>query len=92
VLTRALRRTARRVFLGQRLYAGNRETLRGALLDLEAPLWLVVRTHGRRRRQLPDLFRRGEYGLAAVIQLRTPAATERFLAEAAFRMALVSGR
>jgi hypothetical protein len=41
-----------------------------------------VRTHGRRRREFPELFRRPEYGQAAVVPLPTPAAAEAFLAEA----------
>ena len=82
VLSRALRRTVRRVVTGEPLYGENRETLRSMLLDLEAPLWLVVRTHGRRRREFPELFGRPEYRHAAVIRLRAPAATEAFLAQA----------
>jgi len=82
VFSRALRRTVRRVVIGERLYGGNRETIGNALFDLEAPLWLVVRTHGKRRRDFPELFRRQEYGHATVVQLRAPAAAETFLAEA----------
>jgi adenylate kinase family enzyme len=82
VLARALRRTVRRVVLGESLYAGNRETLAETLFDVEAPLWLVVRTHGRRRRAFPELFNRPEYRHASVIQLQTPTAAEKFLAGA----------
>jgi adenylate kinase family enzyme len=80
VFARAVRRTVWRIGRGERLYGGNRETVTGALFDLEAPLWLVVRTHGRRRRNFPDLFGRPEYGHASVIRLRTPAMGEAFLA------------
>lgn len=82
VFSRALRRTVRRVVISERLYGGNRETIGNALFDEEAPLWLVLRTHGKRRREFPGLFRRPEYGHATVIQLHTPAAAETFLAEA----------
>lgn len=88
VFFRALRRTAHRVVAGECLYGGNRETIRGALFDREAPLWLVVRTHGRRRREFPELFRRPEYGHAGIIRLETPAAAETFLAEATTLAAL----
>jgi hypothetical protein len=81
VFSRALRRTMRRVVMGERLYGGNRETIGNALLDAEAPLWLVVRTHGKRRREFPELFGRPEYRHARVIQIRAPAAAETFLAE-----------
>jgi hypothetical protein len=81
VFSRAVRRTMRRIVNGQRLYGGNRETIGSALFDVEAPLWLVVLTHGKRRRAFPELFRRAEYRHATVIQFRAPAAAELFLAE-----------
>jgi adenylate kinase family enzyme len=80
VFARALRRTARRIITRERLYAGNRETIRNALFDMDGIPWWVVRTHGQRRRQFPELFRRPEYAHASVIQLRTPAEAEAFLA------------
>jgi adenylate kinase family enzyme len=82
VFSRALRRTVRRVATGERSFAGNRETIGNQLFDTEGVLWWVVRTHGKRRREFPDLFRRPEYGHVTVIQLHTPAAAEAFLAEA----------
>jgi hypothetical protein len=85
VFSRALRRTARRVVTGERLHAGNRETLRGALLDPTGIPWWVLRTYWKRRREFPALFRRPEYAHAGVIRLRTPAETEAFLVEAAAR-------
>ena len=83
VLSRALRRTVRRVALGESLYGGNRETLGATLFDADAPLRLVVRTHRRRRREFPELFDRPEYRHACVIRLRSPTAAEQFLAQAA---------
>lgn len=85
VFSRAFRRTVRRIVSGERLYGGNRETARETLFDVETPLWLVVRTHGRRRREFPELFNRPEYRHARVIRLNTPAAADRFLAEASER-------
>lgn len=81
VLARALRRTVRRVVSGERLYGSNKETIRATLFDGETPLWLVLRTHGRRRREFPELFSRPEYRHAHVIRLDAPAAADRFLAE-----------
>src|SRR5438445_11179450 len=44
VFSRALLRTARRIIMKERLYAGNRETVRNALLDTDGiPGW-VIRT------------------------------------------------
>lgn len=86
VLSRALRRTVRRVVTGERLYGGNRETISNALFDLEAPLWLVVRTHGKRRLEFPELFSRPEYSHARVIQLHAPMAAQTFLTQASTRL------
>ena len=80
VFSRALRRTAHRIITRERLYAGNRETIRTALFDTDGIPWWVMQTHQRRRRQFPALFRQPEYAHATVIQLRTPAAAEAFLA------------
>jgi hypothetical protein len=85
VFSRALRRTARRVVTGERLYSGNRETIGSALFDPEGIPWWVVRTHGTWRREFPELFKRPEYTHATVIRLHTPAAAEVCLAEARAR-------
>ena len=79
VFSQALRRTARRIITRERLYSGNRETIRTALFDTYGIPWWVIRTHGKRRRDFPELFQRPEYGHAAVIQLDRPAAAEAFL-------------
>lgn len=87
VFARALRRTVRRVITGQPVFSGNRETIGNQVFDTEGVLWWVVRTHGKRRRQFPELFSRPEYGHATVIPLQTPAAAQAFLAEASARAA-----
>jgi hypothetical protein len=79
VFLRALRRTARRIITRERLYAGNRETVRSALFDTDGIPWWVIRTHGKRRRAFPALLKRPEYGHAAAIHLDRPAAAEAFL-------------
>ena len=79
VFSRALRRTARRIVTRERLYAGNRETVRTALFAADGIPWWVIRTHGKRRREFPELLERPEYGHAAVIRLVGPAAAEAFL-------------
>lgn len=82
VFSRALRRTAKRIVTGEPLYGGNRETIRNALLDPTGIPWWVIRTHRKRHREYPELFRRPEYSHAAVVRLASPAAIETFLAEA----------
>jgi adenylate kinase family enzyme len=89
VFSRALRRTVRRVITRERLYAGNRETIRNAFFDPDGMPWWVVRTHGKRRREFPELFKRPEYAHASVIQLRTPAAAQTFLAELGGRREMI---
>jgi adenylate kinase family enzyme/8-oxo-dGTP pyrophosphatase MutT (NUDIX family) len=81
VFSRALRRTARRVVTGERLYGGNPETIRNALFDRDGILWWVVRTHAKRRREFLELLRRSEYRHSTLIQFQTPAAAEAFLSE-----------
>lgn len=81
VFSRALRRTVRRLVLGERLYGDNQETIRETLFDVETPLWLVVRTHGRRRREFPELYSRPEYRHASLIRFHTPRVAEEFLTE-----------
>jgi adenylate kinase family enzyme len=81
VFSQALQRTARRIITRERLYAGNQETVRSALFDADGIPWWVIRTHGKRRRDFPELLRRPEYGHAAVIRLDRPAAAEAFLSE-----------
>jgi hypothetical protein len=81
VFSRALRRTVRRLVLGERLYGDNQETIRETLFDVETPLWLVVRTHGRRHREFPELFSRPEYRHASLIRFRTPRVAQEFLTE-----------
>jgi adenylate kinase family enzyme len=79
VLSQALRRTALRIITRERLYGGNRETVRTALFEADGIPWWVIRTHGKRRRQYPELFKCPEYGHAAVIRLDRRAAAEAFL-------------
>ncbi|MGI8973358.1 MAG: hypothetical protein ACR2HI_04180 [Gaiella sp.] len=50
-LPRLVRRTARRIITRQELWAGNRETLRGALVGRDALLPFALRSFRRRRRE-----------------------------------------
>ena len=90
VFSQALRRTARRIITRERLYAGNRETVRNALFATDGIPWWVIRTHGKRRRQFPELFKRPEYGHAAVIQLDRPATAEAFVVAVSARSGITN--
>ncbi len=50
-LPRLVRRTARRIITRQELWAGNRESLRGALVGRDALLPFALRSFRRRRRE-----------------------------------------
>jgi adenylate kinase family enzyme len=70
VFWRTLKRTARRVFTRQELWAGNRETLRGALFERDSILWWVIRTHGRRMREYRRLVESDQYSHLVVYEIR----------------------
>ncbi|MFQ5614114.1 MAG: hypothetical protein ACE5H9_18490, partial [Anaerolineae bacterium] len=80
VLWRALRRTVRRVFWRERLFAGNRETFRQAFMSRDSIIWWVMTTYHRRRREYPPLFRRAEHAHLRVIELRHPRQAAAFTA------------
>jgi len=72
VFARALARTARRVFLREEIFSGNRETIRNGLLSRDSIPWWVVRTFRRRRRFYRDLFAERRYPNVAIVRLRRP--------------------
>ena len=82
VFSRALRRTFRRVFTREELWAGNRESFRLAFMSRDSILWWVLTTYHRRRREYPQLFAEPEYGHLRLTVLRSPAEAERFLGRA----------
>lgn len=55
VLVRGIRRSLRRAWTGEPLFAGNCETVRKALAWGGVPAW-IVRMHGRRRREFRKLL------------------------------------
>jgi adenylate kinase family enzyme len=77
--TRAVRRTAQRVITGERLWWGNRETLRNAVFARDAIPWWVIRTHRKRRQEMPKLMQQREYAHIEFIVLNTPAQATAFL-------------
>jgi adenylate kinase family enzyme len=73
VFGRALSRTVRRVFDGQELFAGNRETFRQAFLSRDSILLWVLQTYHRRKREYPQLFREYRDRSLHIIVLRSQA-------------------
>ena len=82
VFSRAVQRTARRIWTREPLFAGNRESLRNAL-DPEWIPWWVLRTFWRRRREWPRLLERSEYQHLRVLRLRRPSEAEQLLRDLA---------
>jgi adenylate kinase family enzyme len=76
---RALRRTARRVATGERLWSDNRETVSNVLFARDGMLWWVIRTHGKRRREMPVLMRQPEHAHIDFVELASPAEATRFI-------------
>ncbi|MGB9723987.1 MAG: AAA family ATPase [Chloroflexia bacterium] len=79
ILGRLLRRTIRRIFTREVLWAGNRETFRGGFLSRDSLFLWALRTYGRRKREYPALFQQPEYAHLTVIRLRSPRQTRRWL-------------
>lgn len=80
VLWRLARRTLRRIITREVLWGGNRETWRSQFLSRESLLLWALQTYGRRRREYPELLSRTEYAHLQVVRLRSPQATEAWLA------------
>jgi len=75
------RRSLRRVVKNESVCGENRETFRRAFLDPDGPLWWLVRSYRRRRREFPALFARFPH--ATVIELRHPREAAAFTLPAA---------
>lgn len=73
-LPRLVRRTVQRVWRGEELWGGNRETFRSVFLSRDSLLLFALRTYRRRQRLYPDVL--AEYH---VVRLRSTAEVERFL-------------
>jgi adenylate kinase family enzyme len=77
VFGRALRRTIRRVFTREELFAGNHEGFRQSFLSADSILWWVITTFRRRRREYGRMAR--EMSHPPIIELRRPRDAEVFL-------------
>lgn len=71
IMTRLVRRTARRVFLGELCCNGNRETLQGTLSRDSILLWALT-TYRRRRLQYPELLARPQFAHLRVFHFQSP--------------------
>ena len=72
VFARLFLRALRRIRSGEELWAGtgNRETFRNQFLSRDTLFWWAIKTHGRRRRVLPQVLGRPEYAHLVVHRFR----------------------
>jgi adenylate kinase family enzyme len=78
-LRRMWARTNGRIRTRERLWGGNRETIRNTFLSRDSLFVWSVTTHGRRRRGYEALMRRPEYAHLAFHRLRSPGEIDRWL-------------
>jgi adenylate kinase family enzyme len=76
-LPRQLRRTLRRIVRRERLWNGNRETVRNAFFSRDGLLYWSLRWYRRRRRAYPERLAPFPF-----VRLRSTAEVERFLSSA----------
>ena len=79
VFSRAVSRTARRVWTQEELFAGNRESFRKSFLALDSILLWVVKTFWRRRRKYKALQRSEDWQHLHFIEFQHPAQADAFL-------------
>jgi hypothetical protein len=80
ILWRLLKRGLRRVITKADLWNRNRETLHGMFLTGDNLFLWAFKTHFNRRKEYPLVFATPEYSHLTVIHLRSPRATEDWLA------------
>ena len=78
VMRQVVDRTIRRVIRRERLWNGNRESLRLTFSKDSILLW-VVQTHARRRREMREMLAAGEYDHVRVIRFGSPSELKRWL-------------
>jgi adenylate kinase family enzyme len=78
-LARTLRRTAQRIWSGEELWGGNRESWRSAFVGREALVWWLITRHRRMRRDYTALFHGADGGRLRVLRFRTSAEADRWL-------------
>jgi adenylate kinase family enzyme len=70
VLWRVIKRTVRRIVTHEELFAGNRETVRNAILSQDSLIWWVIRTHCRRNRALREMLASEKYSRLQLHEIR----------------------
>jgi hypothetical protein len=81
IFARLFERAVRRIRSGEELWpgTGNRETMRNQFLSRDSLFWWAIKTHERRRRELPPILARPEYAHLVVHRFRRPAEADAWL-------------
>lgn len=79
VFGRALFRTIKRSLFRERLWAGNRESVRRSFFSKHSILVWVIQTYSRRRKEIPELLLRTEYSHLKIIRFRAPKQADAYL-------------
>jgi adenylate kinase family enzyme len=80
IMSQLLRRTLRRSFMREELWAGNQESLRISFFSRNSILLWALTTYRRRRRNYPQLFALPQHSHLRVVHLRSPRETAVWLA------------
>lgn len=80
ILWRQISRGFRRVSTQEKLWNDNRETWRGVFFSHDSLILWAIKTHPRRRREIPQLLAQAEHAHLQVIHLCSAKETERWLA------------
>jgi len=81
ILARLFGRALRRIRSGDELWpgTGNRETIRNQFLSSDTLFWWAIKTHGRRRRVLPQVLARPEHAHLVVHRFQREVDAEAWL-------------
>ncbi|OQY29876.1 MAG: adenylate kinase [Candidatus Cloacimonetes bacterium 4572_55] len=79
VLWRSISRTVKRIYSGEELYAGNRETFRQSFLSRDSIILWTLKTYFRRKREYPILFEDPKFQHLDKIRFQKPIEAGRFV-------------
>ena len=87
VFWRGLCRCTKRILTREEIFNGNRESVRLTFLSRDSLLLWILQTHGRRRKEYPELFKAPHFSHLEVVELNSQSETDALVA--AFRAGLV---
>ncbi len=79
IISRALRRTIKRLWTKEILFSGNQYSWRTQFFKRDSILLWVITTYGRRRREYPEILKKPANAHLTVFDFRHPAEADEFL-------------